>query len=60
MRRLVPIFLALFAATTLAMVMVVITRTGSSWPRSIRAIDWRRLTGATEDEASVSVETPAG
>ena len=57
MQKILPIFLALFATMFVLGVVLVITRTGATWPRSIRAIDWRRLTGTTPDEEPVSVET---
>lgn len=59
MQKILPIFLALFATMVVLGVVLVITRTGATWPRSIRAIDWRRLTGTTPDEEPVSVETVA-
>lgn len=59
MQKLLPIFLALIATTAMLGVVLVITRTGATWPRSIRALDWRRLTGTTPDEEPASVEAPA-
>ena len=58
MQKVLAIFLALFATMSLVGIVLVITRTGAAWPRSIRPIDWRRLTGSTiQDEAAE--ETPA-
>jgi hypothetical protein len=57
MSKVLPIFLALFATMTIVGILLVLTRTGATWPRSIRAIDWRRLTGTTPDE--VTREVPA-
>ncbi|HEX2625392.1 MAG TPA: hypothetical protein VHL56_00635 [Candidatus Limnocylindrales bacterium] len=59
MRKLLAIFLSLFATMTLVGIVLVITRTGASWPRSIRAIDWRRLTGSTPEDIPVMEESPA-
>lgn len=57
-QKILAILLSLFATMVIVGIVLVITRTGSSWPRSIRAIDWRRLTGTSDDE-SVSEEAPA-
>ena len=59
MQKVVPLFLALFTTMTIVGIVLVLTRTGATWPRSIRAIDWRRLTGTTPAEDPVSVEAPA-
>lgn len=59
MRKVLAILLSLFATMTLVGIVLVITRTGASWPRSIRAIDWRRLTGSTPEDAPVMEESPA-
>jgi hypothetical protein len=59
MQKLLPIFLALFATMFVLGIVLVITRTGATWPRSIRALDWRRLTGTTPEEAPASAEAPA-
>jgi hypothetical protein len=56
MRKLLPIFLSLFATMTLVGIALVLTRTGAIRPRSIRAIDWRRLTGTTPVEEPASSE----
>ena len=58
MKRILSIFLALFATLSLVGFLAVITRTGAAWPRSIRAIDWRRLTGTAVEGDAVSVEAP--
>ncbi|HJP88739.1 MAG TPA: hypothetical protein VJ850_06900 [Candidatus Limnocylindrales bacterium] len=59
MRKLLAILLSLFATMTLVGIVLVITRTGASWPRSIRAIDWRRVTGAAREDEPVMEESPA-
>ena len=59
MQKVLPIFLALFATMTIVGIALVLTRTGATWPRSIRAIDWRRLTGTTPEDHSVLEEAPA-
>lgn len=59
MRRFLPVFLAVFGSIAATAVMVVLARTGTSWPRSIRATDWRRIIGTPPDEETVSVEAPA-
>lgn len=59
MQKVLPVFLALFATMFVLGIVLVITRTGATMPRSIRAIDWRRLTGTTPEEEPVSVEEPA-
>jgi hypothetical protein len=59
MQKILPIFLALFATLTVVGILVLVTRTGSSWPSSIRALDWKRLTGATPEEEPAPTEAPA-
>jgi hypothetical protein len=59
MQKILPIFLALFATMFVLGIVLVITRTGATWPRSIRTLDWRRLTGTTQDDETVPVEAPA-
>lgn len=59
MQKILPIFLALFATMVVLGIVLVITRTGATWPRSIRALDWRRLTGTTPEEEPASIEAPA-
>ena len=59
MQKILAIVLSLFATMTLVGIVVVITRTGASWPRSIRPIDWRRLTGSTVEDEPVTEESPA-
>jgi hypothetical protein len=59
MQKILPIFLALFATFTLVGIVVLITRTGSTWPASIRALDWKRLTGAAPEEETAPVEAAA-
>ncbi|HET7182372.1 MAG TPA: hypothetical protein VFI15_09095, partial [Candidatus Limnocylindrales bacterium] len=50
MQKLLPIFLALFATLSIAGILLVLTRTGAAWPRSIRTLDWRRITGTAPAE----------
>ena len=54
MKRTLPILLAILGVVTLTSVFFLLTRMGS-W-QSIRALDWRRLSG-TSDEETVVVET---
>jgi hypothetical protein len=58
MRKLLAIFLALFATMTVLGIVLVITRTGAIWPRRIRALDWRRITGTEPVEEPVRAEEP--
>ena len=58
MQKLLAIFLALFAAMTVFGIVLVITRPGALRPRSIRALDWRRITGTEPVEEPASVEEP--
>jgi hypothetical protein len=63
MKRTLPILLAILGAVALTSVFVLLTRVGS-WPANIRALDWRRVIGTTEDETVVEtmpelVEAPA-
>ena len=59
MQKILSIFLALFATVFALGIILVITRTGATWPRSIRAIDWRRLTGTAPAEEPASIEATA-
>ena len=59
MPKLLPIFLALFATLSIAGILLVLTRTGATWPRSIRALDWRRLTGTAPATEPTPIEDPA-
>ena len=59
MQKALPIFLALFATIFVLGIVLVITRTGATWPRSIRALDWRRLTVSTQEDETASAEAPA-
>lgn len=56
MKKILPIFLALFATVTIVGIVLVLTRTGVTMPRSIRALEWRRVTGTTPVEEPASVE----
>jgi hypothetical protein len=59
MQKVLPIFLALFATMTVLGIVLVITRTGALWPRSIRALDWRRITGTAPADEPPAVEETA-
>lgn len=59
MQKVVVILLSLFATMSLVGIVLVITRTGASWPRSIRPMDWRRLTGSTPADETMTKESSA-
>lgn len=59
MQKVLPILFALLATTIIFGVLLAITRTGPTWPRRIRALDWRRVTGTTPEQDPMPEEAPA-